>query len=68
MRVEEDPRVVVGSVKSSLLAWNENSITVAVQWRFIGEDQPLNLVLTANKSVRELVIRDGRYNEPEAAL
>ena len=68
MRVEEDPRVVVGSVKSSLLAWNENSITVAVLWRFIGEDQPLNLVLTANKSVRELVIRDGRYNEPEAAL
>lgn len=68
MRVEEDPRVVVGSVKSSLLAWNENSITVAVQWRFIGEDQPLNLVLTADKSVRELVIRDGRYNEPEAAL
>ena len=68
MRVEEDPRVVVGSVKSSLLAWNENSITVAVQWRFIGEDQPLNLVLTADKSVQELVIRDGRYNEPEAAL
>ena len=68
MRVEEDPRVVVGSVRSSLLAWDEKSITVAVQWRFIGEDQPLNLVLTANKSVRELVIRDGRYNEPEAAL
>lgn len=31
-------------------------------------DQPLNLVLTADKSVRELVIRDGRPNGPEAAL
>ena len=68
MRVEEDPRVVVGSVRSSLLGWDEKSISVAVQWRFIGEDQPLNLVLTADKSVRELVIRDGRHNEPEAAL
>lgn len=68
MRVEEDPRVVVGSVKSFFLAWDEKSLTVAVEWRFIGSDQPLNLVLQADKSVRELVIKDGRYNEPEAAL
>ena len=66
MRVEEDPRVVVGSVKSSYLAWDENSLTVAVEWRFINEDQPLNLVLQADKSVRELVIKDGNYKEPEA--
>ena len=65
MRVEEDPRVVVGSVKSSLLAWDENSLTVAVAWRFIDVDQPLNLVLQANKSIREMVISDGRYNGPE---
>ena len=66
MRVEEDPRVVVGSVKSSYLAWDEKSLTVAVEWRFINEDQPLNLVLQADKSVRELVIKDGNYKEPEA--
>ena len=66
MRVDEDPRVVVGSVKSSYLAWDEKSLTVAVEWRFINEDQPLNLVLQADKSVRELVIKDGNYKEPEA--
>ncbi len=66
MRVEADPRVVVGSVKSSLLAWDEKGLTVAVQWRFIGADQPLNLVLQADKNVRELAIRDGRHTEPEA--
>ena len=66
MRVEEDPRVVVGSVKSSYLAWDEKSLTVAVEWRFINEEQPLNLVLQADKSVRELVIKDGNYKEPEA--
>ena len=66
MRVEEDPRVVVGSVKSSYLAWDEKSLTVAVEWRFINEDQPLNLMLQADKSVRELVIKDGNYKEPEA--
>lgn len=68
MRVEADPRVLVGSVRTSLLGWDEKSITVAVQWRFIDEDQPLNLVLRADKSVRELVISDGRYDQPEAAL
>lgn len=68
MRVEEDPRVVVGSVKSRLLAWDERSIAVAVEWRFIDEDQPLNLVLQLDKSVRELVIRDGRFPDPEAAI
>ena len=68
MRVEEDPRVVVGSVKSRLLAWDERSIAVAVEWRFIDEDQPLNLVLQLDKSVRELVIRDGRFSDPEAAI
>lgn len=68
MRVEEDPRVKVGSVKTSLLFWDENSLTVSVSWNFIDTDQPLNLILQADKMVRELVIRDGRYNELEAAL
>lgn len=68
MRVEEDPRVKVGSVKSALLAWDDHSLTVSVSWRFIDEDQPLNLILRADKSVRELVISDGRYSDPEAAL
>ena len=68
MRVEADPRVVVGSVRTSLLGWDEKGITVAVQWRFIDEDQPLNLVLQLDKSVRELVISDGRHDQPEAAI
>lgn len=68
MRVEEDPRVKVGSVKTSLLSWDENSLTVSVSWNFMDADQPLNLVLQADKSVGELVIRDGRYNDLEAAL
>lgn len=68
MRVEMDPRVVVGSVKSTILKWDEKSLSVAVQWRFIGEDQPLNLVLQADKSVRELVIKDGRYNDITPAV
>lgn len=58
----------VGSVKTSLLSWDENSLTVSVSWNFIDTDQPLNLILQADKMVRELVIRDGRYNELEAAL
>lgn len=68
MRVEEDPRVVVGSVSASVLNWTEKTLAVAVEWRFIDVDHSLNLVLQVNKSVRELVISEVRYAEPEAAL
>ena len=68
MRVEEDPRVVVGSVKASILTWTEKLLAVAVEWTFISEDHPMNLVLQVDKSVRELVVLDGRYAEPEAAI
>ena len=68
MRVEEDPRVVVGSVKASILNWTEKLLAVSVEWRFIDVDHPMNLVLQVDKSVRELVVLDGRYAEPEAAI
>ncbi len=68
MRVEEDPRVVVGSVKARILNWTEKLLAVSVEWTFIGEDHLMNLVLQVDKSVRELVILDGRYAEPEAAI
>ena len=68
MRVEEDPRVVVGSVKASILTWTEKLLAVAVEWTFICEDHPMNLVLQVDKSVRELVVLDGMYADPEAAI
>ena len=54
MRTEEDPRVTPGSVSASILKWDDRRVS----WRFIGEDSPLNLVLQADKSTRELVVRD----------
>ena len=54
MRVEEDPRVVVGSVT----AWDETSITALATWRFLDTDTPLSLVLQVNKLTMELVIED----------
>ena len=68
MRVEEDPRVVVGSVRASVLNWTEKLLAVSVEWRFIDVDHPLNLVLQVDKSVRELVISEVRHAELEAAL
>lgn len=66
MRIEEDPRVAVGSVKCKLLRWDEKSLEVLASWRFIGEDQPFNLVLSLDKTLGSLVISDGRHNEPLA--
>ena len=58
MRVEEDPRVVVGSVRCTVTAWDARSITALASWRFLDEDTPLNLVLQVNKLTMELVIED----------
>lgn len=60
MRVEEDPRVVVGSVRCSVLKWDETSIIARATWRFMDEDTPLNLVLQVNKLTMEMVIEDAR--------
>lgn len=59
-RVEEDPRVVVGSVRCSVVQWDEKSITAQASWRFVDEDTPLNLVLQVNKLTMELVIEDAK--------
>jgi len=63
MRVEEDPRVVVGSVKNVILKWDEKSLSVSVSWRFVDVDHALNLVVQADKSVKTLVISDGRHED-----
>lgn len=58
MRVECDPRVVVGSVRTDIMQWDERSLYAVVQWHFIGEDQPQNLVLQADKAIGSLLISD----------
>lgn len=58
MRVEQDPRVIVGSVSASILKWDEKAVVCAVSWRFIAVDQPLNLVWQADKLTKELVLSD----------
>lgn len=63
MRVEEDPRTVVGSVRCSVTAWDARSITALASWRFIDADTPLNLVLQLNKETLEMVIEDADPRE-----
>ncbi|WP_245590766.1 baseplate assembly protein [Nitratidesulfovibrio termitidis] len=58
LRVELDPRVQVGSVRTTVFTWDERTVQAEVSWTFIGEDQPSNLILRADKSVRELVVKD----------
>ena len=58
LRVELDPRVVVGTVTCSVTAWDERSITAEASWRFIDEDSPTNLVMQTNKTTLEMVIAD----------
>lgn len=62
MRTEKDPRVVPHSVRASILKWNEEEVVASLSWKFIGEDQPYNLVLQANKSTKELTVKDAKPN------
>lgn len=61
-RTEKDPRVVPYSVRSSILKWDEEEVVVLLSWKFIGEDQPYNLVLQADKSIKELAVKDAKPN------
>ncbi len=60
MRVEMDPRVVVGSVRCSIVKWDERGITARAAWRFIDEDSPMNLVLHFDKNTLDMVVEDAR--------
>lgn len=60
MRVELDPRVVVGSVRCSVTRWDETTLAMEVSWRFMTEDTPLNLVLQIDKNTMEMVIQDAQ--------
>ncbi len=63
LRVEEDPRTIVGSVRCSVTGWDAKSITALASWRFIDEDTPLNIVLQVNKETLELVVKDASPRE-----
>lgn len=58
MRVERDPRVLLGSVSCTIQHWDERTLTALLQFTFIDEDNALNLVLQANKLTAELVIHN----------
>lgn len=58
MRVEEDPRVAVESVRCTVTAWDARSITALARWRFLEDDTPMSLVLQINKLTMELVVKD----------
>lgn len=60
MRVEEDPRVVVGSVRCSVIQWDETTITAQSSWRFVDEDTPLSLVLQIDKKTMDMVVQDAQ--------
>jgi hypothetical protein len=58
MRVELDPRVTPYSVRASVLNWDEKMLAVEINWHFIDQDQPFNLVLQYNKTTKELTVHD----------
>lgn len=57
-RIEEDPRVEVGSVTCGVTAWNDTGFTALVEWEFIDADHPYNLVISWDAEKKEFVIGD----------
>ena len=58
MRIEADPCVEPLSVSCRLLSYDANGVVIQAFWRFIDEDQPMNLVLRLDKQVGSLVVED----------
>jgi hypothetical protein len=57
-RIGEDPRVSVGSAYCSVTQWDELGIRADASWRFIDSAHVFNLVIEADHSKKEMVIRD----------
>lgn len=58
LRIEEDPRVVLGSASCQVIAWDPTGFTARAEWEFITEDHPYNLVITYDSTKKELLIGD----------
>lgn len=57
-RIEEDPRVILGTVSCSVASWDEKGFTAQAAWEFIDEDHPYNLVISYDSDKKEMVISD----------
>jgi phage baseplate assembly protein W len=57
-RVNEDPRVQPGTVACTVTQWDETSIRAESSFHFIDTDHEQNLVITIDKSKKEMVIQD----------
>jgi hypothetical protein len=57
-RIGEDPRVQAGSVACRVSAWDDQGLRAEASFWFIGEDHARNLVIEADRSKKEMVIKD----------
>jgi hypothetical protein len=57
-RIENDPRVKLGSITCSVLKWDETGIDLQASFEFITEDQPYNLVVSYDAEKKEMVVKD----------
>lgn len=56
-RIDLDARVVPGSARCTIAAWDETGITLTATFRLIGETHPYNLVITVDSDM-EMVMND----------
>lgn len=57
-RIEEDPRVAMGSTVCDVAGWDEKGIKISVSFEFITEDHPYNLVIDINSEKMDMVVKD----------
>ena len=57
-RVRLDPRVEYGTVRASVLDWDESGVKLSLFWQFIDEDHLFNLVMETGTEKGDMVIKD----------
>ncbi|MDD5106035.1 MAG: baseplate assembly protein [Desulfuromonadaceae bacterium] len=57
-RIEQDPRVVLGSATCTVVSTNERGFSATAAWTFIDEDTVFNLVFSYDSTKKTMVIND----------
>lgn len=57
-RIEMDARVLVGSVTSKILKWDEKGIMIEAAWLFQDTEEPQNMSITLERPGQDRMIED----------
>ena len=57
-RIQMDSRVLVGSVTSKILKWDDQGIMIEATWTFWDTEEPQNMTITLDRPAKGRIVED----------